>query len=73
MLPSHPPIVIVEIKNTGPVDVEKNTNPRFQSLLGAGYKYDTSFCASMPEMMGERRTYCHVLFKYPSPAAEPGH
>ena len=73
MLPSHPRIVIVEVKNTGPVDVDKQTNPRFQSLLSAGYKYDTSFCASMPEMMGERRSYCHVLFKYPSPAAEPGH
>ena len=76
ILPSHPRIVIVEIKNTGPVDPGKLDNPRFQSLLNAGYKYDESFCGSMPEMIGERRSYCHVFFKYPSAsptAAEAGH
>jgi hypothetical protein len=71
MLPSHPRIVMVEIKNDGSPDPAKMDNPRFQSLRDAGYRYDQSFCGSMPEMIGLRRTYCHVFFKYPgaSPAA----
>jgi hypothetical protein len=40
-------------------------------LLSAGYKYDESFCGSMPEMMGERRSYCHVFFKYPGVSSAP--
>lgn len=70
ILPSRPRVVIVEIKNAGPIDPNKLDNPRFQSLLSAGYKYDASFCGSMPEMIGVHRSYCHVFFKYPG-ASQP--
>ncbi len=73
LLPTHPRIVLVEVKNNGPVDPKKSSNPRFQSLLSAGYIYDASFCGSMPEMMGERRSYCHVFFKHPgAPSTSAG-
>ncbi len=70
ILPSHPRIVIVEIKNNGPVQPGKLDNPRFQSLLNAGYHYAGSFCGSMPEMFGEGRTHCHIIFEYPGPSPQ---
>jgi hypothetical protein len=64
-LPTHPRIVLVEIRYAGYVHATDLNNPRFRSLLAAGYKYIDTFCGSAPETIGMVRTSCHVVFEYP--------
>jgi hypothetical protein len=71
LLPSHPKIVVVETRNTGPVEPTNLSTPRFQSLLSAGYSYVGSFCGSMPENIGSLRSGCHVVFEYPGASTHP--
>jgi hypothetical protein len=71
MLPSHPKIVLVETRNTSPIQPLKSDTPRFQSILHAGYKYTGRFCGSMPDIIGSLRSSCHVVFEYPNAPPNP--
>jgi hypothetical protein len=71
MLPSHPKIVLVETRNTGPVEPLQLDAPRFQSILNAGYNYVGRFCGSMPETIGSLRSSCHVVFEYSNAPINP--
>ena len=69
LLPSHPRIVIVEASFIGIRDRIPLTEPRYQSILQAGYNYATSFCGTMPERLAPSLTNCHVIFEFPAATA----
>lgn len=66
LLPSHPRIVLVEVRYSGGVHPIDLNRPRFQTLQEAGYKYVTQFCGSMTENIGSLRSSCHVVFEFPN-------
>jgi len=67
LLPAHPRIVIVEAVFKGSHDRIPLTEPKYQSILQAGYKYATAFCGTMPERLAPGLTNCHVIFEFSSP------
>ena len=77
LLPTHPHLVVVEAVFKGKRDRIPLTEPKYQSILQAGYNYTTAFCGTMPERLSRGLTNCHVIFEFPgattdsTPAAPP--
>jgi hypothetical protein len=63
VLPSHPPIVVLE-EWTRLSDQPVNLlHPKIQLLNRSGYKLTNLFCGSMPEGFELREKACHLIFQ----------
>jgi hypothetical protein len=71
MLPTHPRLVLVEVRYKTPPDQLNLKNPRYESIEQAGYRFSRVFCGTFPERLNLGLTLCHVVFEYagPQPAA----
>jgi hypothetical protein len=64
LLPSHPPVVLVEYRLLNPNQPIDLSQPKFVLLAQAGYRFTNSFCGTMPERMDLGITSCHLIFQY---------
>jgi hypothetical protein len=71
ILPSHPRIVLVEVRYNTAVDRIDLNQQRFESVQKAGYRFSKAYCGTIPERLDAGLTMCHVIFEYadgiPSP------
>jgi hypothetical protein len=63
-LPTHPRLVLVEVRYKQPVDWIDLNRPRFNSVQKAGYRFSRAYCGSHPERLDLKLTICHVIFEY---------
>jgi len=72
ILPTHPDIVLVEVRYKNPPDQVDLNQPRYESIKTAGYRFAKAYCGTFPVRLEEYLTNCHVIFEYangvPSPA-----
>lgn len=70
LLPTHPQIVIVEAVFKGAMDRIPLGEPKYRSLIQAGYRLNNSFCGTIPERLEPALTNCHVIFQFPDGPSE---
>jgi hypothetical protein len=63
ILPSHPRIVLVEVRYNTAVDQIDLNQPRFESVQKAGYRFSKAYCGTIPERLDAGLTLCHVIFQ----------
>jgi hypothetical protein len=72
ILPTHPRLVLVEVRYKGGVDRIDLNQPRFEAVEKAGYRFVHAYCGTYPERVQLGLTTCHVIFEYadglPAPA-----
>ena len=64
ILPTHPQLVLVEIRFYHRVDSIDLDQPKFNAVQKAGYKFSRAYCGSVPEQFDAGLTLCHVIFHY---------
>jgi hypothetical protein len=64
VLPTHPRLVLVEVRYKGEVDRIDLNQPRYASVEQAGYRFVHAYCGTFPERVQPGLTTCHVIFAY---------
>jgi hypothetical protein len=64
VLPTHPQLVLVEVRYKHPVDWIDLNRPRFKSVQKAGFRFSKAYCGTHPERLDLGLTICHVIFQY---------
>jgi hypothetical protein len=75
ILPSHPTLVLVEVRYKSGVDRIDLNQPKYESVEKAGYRFVHAYCGTFPERFQLVLSNCHVIFEYaggsPGPADSP--
>jgi hypothetical protein len=64
VLPTHPELVLVEVRYKDPVDRIDLNQPRYNSVRAEGYRFSRAYCGTFPERLQPMLTMCHVIFQY---------
>ena len=71
LLSSHPPIIVVEMRQAT-ADIPMNlSDPKIQSLLDSGYHVTHAFCGTVPYRFALGMTCCHLILQYAGPSTPP--
>lgn len=62
-LPTHPDLVVVEMRTHRPDDALDLRNPTIQSLSRDGYSFTNMFCGAWPEGLKIAEKSCHLIFR----------
>jgi hypothetical protein len=62
-LPSHPDIVIVEVRTLHPEIPINLVDPKVELLSRAGYRFTYMFCGALPVRLQLTEKRCHLLFQ----------
>ena len=71
ILPTHPSLVLVEVRYKGGVDRIDLNQPRIVSVEKAGYRFVHAYCGTYPVRLQPGLTTCHVIFEYADEASPP--
>jgi len=64
ILPTHPNLVLVEVRYKGGVDRIDLNQPRIVSVEKVGYRFVHAYCGTYPQRLQLGLTTCHVIFEY---------
>jgi hypothetical protein len=64
ILPTHPTLVLVEVRYKGGIDRIDLNQPRILSVEKAGYRFVHAYCGTYPLRLQLGLTNCHVIFEY---------
>ena len=70
ILPSHPAVVVVEVRSNRPNDPISLEDSKIRLLSQAGYIFTHMYCGAMPQGFQLAEKSCHLLFQRPGSAQD---
>ena len=71
VLPSHPTVVVVEVRTLRPEIPVNLEGPKIEMLSSAGYSFTHMFCGAWPAGFQVLDKSCHLIFQRPGSPQDP--